>query len=521
MADVRRVVPIALFALLVAAPAAQAGTVAVSGSTLTVRGGGVANDLAVDRGGGLVRVHDGAGGLNGGSGCVRVTGFDVTCADANVNAIVVFGEGGADRISLNTPGRVSAGGGNDSVTGSGGADQLTGGDGNDNLAGGPGPDRINGDAGNDTVDGGSEDDILRGGDGDDSVFGAGEADRVEGGPGNDTLDGGLGPDLFDGGSGRDTADYSSRTNPVFVDLDGNPDDGEADEGDNVPNDVETVIGGSGDDRLTTIVGHSRTLIGNAGNDALSAGRGADSLDGGDGDDALSGGLSNDSLDGGPGTDTADFSYSFDAVDVNLTSGASRIVRGHTGPRRRIETDGLRSIENVTGSSKNDRLIGDAGPNALLGGSGSDTLSGGGGPDLMAGGAGRDLASYASRSGGVAVLLDGQPNDGSPGEGDNVMPSTETVVGGRGRDTLIGNDRPNGLAGGGGNDLVIGLGGADRIVGGLGRDRIDAGPGSDRIAVRDANVDRVRCGDGRDAVAADKRDKLSGCESKRAVAVKLP
>ena len=140
---------------------------------------------------------------------------------------------------------------------------------------------------------------------------------------------------------------------------------------------------------------------------------------------------------------------------------------------------------------------------------------------MAGGAGRDLASYASRSGGVAVSLDGQPNDGSPGEGDNVMPSTETAVGGRGRDTLIGNDRPNGLAGGGGNDLVIGLGGADRIVGGLGRDRIDAGPGSDRIAVRDANVDRVRCGDGRDAVAADKRDKLSGCESKRAVAVKLP
>jgi Ca2+-binding RTX toxin-like protein len=521
MAEVRRVVLIALFALLVAAPAAQAGTVAMSGSTLTVRGGGVANDLAVDRGGGLVRVHDGAGGLNAGNGCLRVTGFDVTCPDASVNAIVVFGEGGGDRIRLNTPGRVSAGGGSDSVTGSGGGDELTGGDGNDNLAGGPGPDRINGDAGNDTVDGGSEDDILRGGDGDDSVLGAGEADRVEGGRGNDTLDGGVGPDRFDGGSGRDTADYSSRSNPVLVDLDGNPDDGEADEGDNVPNDVEVVVGGSGDDRLTTIIGKSRTLIGNAGNDALNAGRGADSLDGGDGDDILSGGLSNDSLDGGPGTDTADFSYSFNAVDVNLTSGASRIVRGHTGPRRRIESDALRSIENVTGSSKDDRLIGDAGPNALLGGSGSDTLSGGGGPDLMAGGAGRDLASYASRPGGVAVALDGQANDGSPGEGDNVMPSTETVIGGRGRDTLIGNDRPNGLAGGAGDDLVIGLGGADRIVGGLGGDRIDAGAGSDRVAVRDATVDRVRCGDGRDAVSADKRDSLIGCESQRAVAVKLP
>src|SRR5215216_5101864 len=172
MAEVRRVVLIAFFALLIAAPAAQAGTAAVSGSTLTVRGGGVANDLAVDRGGGLVRVHDGAGGLNPGNGCLRLTGFDVTCADGSVNAIVVFGEGGGDRIRLNTPGRVSAGEGGDTVTGSGGGDVLTGGGGNDNLAGGPGPDRINGDAGNDTVDGGSEDDILRGGDGDDSVLGA-------------------------------------------------------------------------------------------------------------------------------------------------------------------------------------------------------------------------------------------------------------------------------------------------------------------------------------------------------------
>src|SRR6185436_17328421 len=101
-----------------------------------------------------------------------------------------------------------------------------------------------------------------------------------------------------------------------------------------------VIGGMSDDRLTAIIGKARTLIGGPGNDSLNGGRGADSLSGGDGDD---------SLDGGDGNDTADYSYSFDAVDVNLTSGASRIVRGHEGPRRKIESDGLRSIENVTGS----------------------------------------------------------------------------------------------------------------------------------------------------------------------------
>ena len=521
MAGVRRAVLIALTGVLVAAPAAHAGTVSLSGSTLTVRGGSAANDLRVDRGGGRIRVHDGAGGLTGTGACSSVGGIDATCPDNNVNSINLNGEGGNDRLTLNTPGHASGGDGNDAVAGSGGADELTGGNGNDTLAGGPGPDKVNGDNGDDSLDGGSEDDVLRGGSGDDTVLGGGETDRLQGDGGADTLDGGLGPDLYTGGSGSDTADYSSRGNPVFVDLDGNPDDGEVDEGDNVQNDVETVVGGMSDDRLTAIIGKSRTLMGGPGNDTLNGGRGTDDLSGGDGDDTLAGGLSNDSLDGGEGNDTVDYSYSFDAVDVNLTSGASRIVRGHEGPRRKIEADGLRAIENITGSAKADTLTGDAGPNVLQGGSGSDTLSGGAGGDVLSGGAGRDVASYASRAAGVAVSVDGQPNDGSAGEGDNVMPSIEAVVGGKGRDTLLGNDRPNVLVGGAGGDRIVGLGGRDLIVGGLGKDRVDAGAGSDRVSMRDATVDQVGCGDGRDAADADRRDKLSACESKRAVAVKVP
>jgi len=519
---VRRALLLALTGVLLAAPAAQAGTASLANSTVTIRGGNGPNALSVDRGGGLVRVHDGAGGLAATvGGCLGLGGFDVTCPDNNVNAIQVNGESGNDRLTLNTPGHASGGEGNDTVTGSGGADELTGGNGNDALAGGAGPDKVNGDNGNDTLDGGSEDDVLRGGNGNDSVLGGGETDRLEGDAGADTLDGGLGPDVYDGGSGSDTADYSSRGNPVFVDLDGNPDDGEVDEGDNVQNDIETVIGGMSDDRLTAIIGKARTLIGGPGNDSLNGGRGADSLSGGDGDDTLAGGISNDSLDGGDGNDTADYSYSFDAVDVNLTSGASRIVRGHEGPRRKIESDGLRSIENVTGSAKPDTLTGDAGPNVLQGGSGSDTLSGGGGADVMSGGAGRDLVTYASRGTRIFVSLDGQPNDGGFGEGDNVMPSTEAVVGGRGRDTLVGNDRPNVLVGGAGADRILGLGGGDLIVGGQGKDSIDAGAGADRVAVRDGTTDQVRCGDGGDAADADKSDRLQACESKRAVKVTVP
>ena len=485
-------------------------------SALTYAGGNAANDATVDRSGGLVRVHDAAGGLSARRGCVGVGGTDVTCPDAAINTIRVNGEGGSDRLTVNTTAHISGGAGDDTVAGSAGADEITGGNGNDNLAGGPGPDRINGDRGNDTLAGGSEDDLLRGGDGDDTVLGGSEADRVEGGPGTDTLDGGLGPDVFDGGSGSDTADYSARVNPVFVDLDGNPDDGEADENDNVTNDVETVIGGSSDDRLTAITGAARTLIGGAGNDSLNGGKAKDTLQGGEGDDTLNPGISDDQLDGGPGTDTADFSTQFNSVTVNLTAGATRIVRGHEGPRRKIEKDDLRAIENVIGSSKGDTLIGDAGANVLQGGSGPDTLFGGGGPDVLSGGAGRDMASYASRRTGVTVTLDDQPNDGSPGEGDNVLGSTEGVTGGAGRDSLTGNGRPNELLGGGGNDLLSGLEGNDFIVGGIGNDRVDAGPGSDRVAVRDGRVDQVRCGVGTDAVDADKADKLNGCESRRAV-----
>ena len=115
-----------------------------------------------------------------------------------------------------------------------------------------------------------------------------------------------------------------------------------------------------------------------------------------------------------------------------------------------------------------------------------------------------------------VTLDDQPNDGSAGEGDNVTSSTEGVVGGSGRDSLTGNNRPNDLVGGGGNDLLVGLAGNDYLAGGTGNDRVDAGLGSDRVAVRDGQVDQVRCGAGPDAVDADKVDKLNGCESKRAV-----
>jgi glucose/arabinose dehydrogenase/uncharacterized protein (DUF2141 family) len=100
--------------------------------------------------------------------------------------------------------------------------------------------------------------------------------------------------------------------------------------------------------------------------------GNDMLFGGSSNDTLAGGPGADLLNGGPGIDTADYSSSAAAVNVNLQTGL-----GFGGD---AQGDILISIENITGSSFNDMLIGDGGPNTLTGGGGNDTIDGMGGSD---------------------------------------------------------------------------------------------------------------------------------------------
>jgi Ca2+-binding RTX toxin-like protein len=192
--------------------------------------------------------------------------------------------------------------GNDTLNGVGGADTLYGDSGDDTLNGGSGDDFLQGggpggadvmNGGTDvdtvdysdhiwmdtvvtvTLDGVADDgfllehdnagpdvenivgtqfgDILTGNASNNSFLGGGGNDTLNGLGGDDNLDGGIGADVLSGGSGSDVADYSDRTKPVAVLLDGTANDGESGEGDNVGTDVEDVFGGSGDD----------TLIGNA------------------------------------------------------------------------------------------------------------------------------------------------------------------------------------------------------------------------------------------------------------------
>ena len=117
-----------------------------------------------------------------------------------------------------------------------------------------------------------------------------------------------------GGDGNDTVDYSLRTNAVIVGIGTLSDDGEAGEGDNVWLDIETVLGGSGNDNIRG--GElSNLLVGNGGNDTLFRNFGNDTLLGGEGNDNLDGGPDADTLNGGSGTDTGKQSASDTLISI--------------------------------------------------------------------------------------------------------------------------------------------------------------------------------------------------------------
>ena len=344
---------------------------------------------------------------------------------------------------------VAAGAGNDTVTEAGGAKTYDMGEGNDRLIvtsaidtdlhrGGAGIDVIDFRQGPDsglTIDlstgtvvaasgaterlsgfehllGTSGDDVVTGDDarnimstsfGNDLLIGGAGNDFLRGEGGNDTLVGGANNDVLSGGVGVDTVDYRQAVGRVSVDL--RSEDGQlvslTERVDRLVS-IENLLGSSSGDRL---VGNAsdNLLAGNGGNDSMFGLAGIDRLYGGNGNDALNGGAGNDTLygqgdndrlfggagddriDGGEGSDFADYrtaSNSGVAVDLRLQGSAQRISNGEG-------RDLLVNIENLSGSTMNDYMVGDSGVNAIYGIGGADRIYGLGGNDRLIGGAGGD------------------------------------------------------------------------------------------------------------------------------------
>ena len=198
--------------------------------------------------------------------------------------------------------------------------------------------------------------------------------------------------------------------------------------------VDTFDGKGGNDRLYGFVGNDilrggdgdDVLVGSDGTDTLDGGAGADRLFGGNDGDTLEGGAGADLVNGGDGADTASYASSADTDGDSLGVTVNLLTGDTSGDD--AEGDTLVNIENLLGSTLDDKLTGDAEANTLTGGDGADTLRGGAGIDTLQGGEG-----------------------------------TDTLYGGADIDTLQGGDGVDTLYGGAGNDFLEGGAGKDIYV----------------------------------------------------------
>jgi Ca2+-binding RTX toxin-like protein len=301
------------------------------------------------------------------------------------------------------------------------------------------------------------DDTIYGYDGNDAIYGLGGDDFIWSGSGGMLPPG----DLLDGGSGSDTAVYLDSNAGVHVDLGlGEGYSGTA--RDDVLISIENVIGSYYED----------LLVGDGDANVLTGDDGDDSLLGQGGDDTLVGGTGGDELIGGSGNDTASYAGALSGVSASLASG------GSWGD---ADGDTFESVENLTGSSFDDFLAGDANVNILDGGSGDDTLVGGGDGDELIGGSGIDAASYLGSASRVIVNLISGAGFGGDAEGDTLN-EIEDVIGSYHADELTGDAEANWLYGSEGNDTLKGGGGADVLQGGFGSDTVRYGDSGSGVTV---------------------------------------
>jgi Ca2+-binding RTX toxin-like protein len=225
-----------------------------------------------------------------------------------------------------------------------------------------------------------------------------------------------------------------------------------------PGTDDTIYGGRGSDIITVHNGND-TVYGGIDQDfIIDTGTGNDKLYGETDSDQFVVGAGSDLIDGGEGIDSVSYAESQAPVALDLATGFA-IAEG---------IDTLVSIENVIGSSGNDRIFGDGIGNSIGAGDGDDRLEGRAGDDFLFGEAGND--TLLGQDGGD-LLFGGDGNDTLDGgiQQDNLH-------GGPGFDTLIGGDGPDTFFFDSWADIEVG----DEIK--------DFQQGADRIDVRaiDAN-----------------------------------
>ena len=342
---------------------------------------------------------------------------------SNVENLTLYGGSGNDSLS---------GGSNDTFFGNDGNDYLSTGSGNDYLSGGPGNDYLSSGDGADTLDGGGGDDTLDGGPGTDtasyasatghvtvslSIFGPQNAfgdgvdtlvgiENLTGSTFADTLNGDANPNVLSSGIEGDWAGETYRLYEAT--LARQPDPGGFDfwigqlrggmslttaaSGFTGSPEFQSTYGSLDDTQFVTLLYNNvlhrapdpgglsfwlnRISTGESRSDVV-LGFSESPEDKGNQQAGVQDYVhfvtpsEGNVLDGGTGTDTASYASALGGVTVSL---------GIPGPQETFGAgiDTLANIENLTGSSFDDKLTGDANPNVLSGGPGNDILDSSGG-----------------------------------------------------------------------------------------------------------------------------------------------
>jgi Ca2+-binding RTX toxin-like protein len=433
-----------------------------------LNGDGSANTIFGLGGNDTINAGGGADVVNGGSGNDRIidsdfVNFDFYDGDAGIDTIdysnVTFDDG---LVTINLAvGQVFVFAGNAETIAN--FENVEGSQGGETIIGSDGTNVLDGNGGNDTLNGGAGNDVINGGSGADHII---DDDFV-------------GFDTYDGGSGLDTIDYSNvklADGVVTINLALG----------------QTSVSGTNGQTLTDTFVNIENVIGTQNGDFIVGDANNNVLQGGDGNDTLRGGVGGDALDGGNGIDTASY--------VTSTSGVAVILLTGSGTRGDADEDTLVNIENLTGSSFNDTLLGNGDANTILGLDGNDTINAGSGVDSVDGGSGNDhiedddSVNFDVYDGGSGIdtidYSDDKFTDGTVtinlatgqtialGGNTETILNFESVEGSQGGETIVGSAVANILDGNGGNDVINGGAGDDTLSGGTGDDILDGGTGAD-------------------------------------------
>ena len=202
----------------------------------------------------------------------------------------------------------------------------------------------------------------------------------------------------------------------------------------------------------------QTIVGTAGNDVLTGGRGDDTLTGLAGNDVLDGGLGSDTMLGGPGNDIYVVDSTGDRVTELPNEGIDTVQSSVTDTLgSNVETltlTGTTAI-NGTGNSLNNVLTGNRAVNVLDGGIGADVMAGLDGDDIYIVDNTGDLVIELAKQGYDTVRS--RVTYSLAANVENLTLTGSAAINGTGNslDNLItGNNAANRLTGGAGNDTYV-------------------------------------------------------------------